>query len=357
MALKLSDIPLPTIGPNRFHYWANPAPNDIGDTCAQFLHLLPGPTYIYITGKDPQRARVVVTLSHGNEPSGLRAIFEMLKQNIEPAVDIHCFIPSVDAAKQSPGFIYRTLPHHRDFNRCFKPPFDIDEQGLLALELLQYLLNIKPECLLDVHNTSGSSPPFGVTTFMDEHHNALVSLFTHRMIITDLQLGSLMEISEELTPAVTIECGGALDSESTNVAFEGLKRFFTFEDVLTDGHSDLMLEFFHNPLRLELKEGSDIAYGDHCLFEDGVTLLPDIENHNFGTVDASCLLGYVSGDLADVLSAKDSEGNERVNDFFELRDGQLFPARVLKLFMVTSNPEIARKDCLLYLVEAELPST
>ena len=355
MAINPTHIPLPTSGVNRFHYWANPTPDEIGATSAEFLHLLPGPTHIYISGKNPLRARVVVTLSHGNEPSGLQAIFEVLKQHIEPAVDIHCFIPSVDAAKQAPGFIYRTLPHHRDFNRCFKPPFDSDEQGLLALELLQSVQAIAPECLIDIHNTSGSSPPFGVTSFMDDRHNALVTLFTHRTIVTDLQLGSLMEISESFLPTVTIECGGASDAESANVAFEGLQRYIGFDDVLTDGHNDLLLEFFHNPIRMELQEGSDIAYGDHCLFEGGVTLLPDVENHNFGTVDAACHLGFVSGELAEVLSAKDAEGNERINDYFQLRDGELFPACALKLFMVTSNPEIARKDCLFYFVADDLP--
>ena len=183
----------------------------------------------------------------------------------------------------------------------------------------------------------------------------MVTLFTHRTIVTDLQLGSLMEISESFLPTVTIECGGASDAESANVAFEGLQRYIGFDDVLTDGHSDLLLEFFHNPIRMELQEGSDIAYGDHCLFEGGVTLLPDIENHNFGTVDAACHLGFVSGELAAVLSAKDAEGNERINDYFQLRDGELFPACPLKLFMVTSNPEIARKDCLFYFVADDLP--
>lgn len=350
MAMNPTSTPVMTSATNRLFYWANPSPQDIGADCAEFLHLLPGPTHIYIAGKNSQRARAIVTLSHGNEPSGLQAIFELLKQQIKPVVDIHCFIPSVDAAKQAPGFIYRTLPHHRDFNRCFTPPFDIDEQGLLAQELLRKLQAIRPECLIDVHNTSGTSPAFGVSSFMDDRHNALVSLFTHRIIVTDLQLGSLMEVSAALMPVVTIECGGAQDTESPQVAFTGLHRYITCEDILSGRHKDLSLDFFHNPIRMELKEGSDIAYGDHCLFEGGVTLLPDIENHNFHSVDPTCHLGFVSGELSTVLSAIDSDGIERVSDFLELRGTALFPARKLKLFMVTNNPEIARKDCLFYLV-------
>lgn len=350
MALEPADIPPRTSATRLFHYWKDPTPAQLHATCTEFLKHLPGPVHIHVSGQDSSRCRVVTTLLHGNEPSGLQAIFLTLQQAIQPAVDMHYFIPSVDAARQAPGFIYRMLPHHKDLNRCFRPPFTEDAQEQLALELLQTLQKLHPECLIDIHNTSGSSPSFGVTTHMDAHHNALVSLFTHRMIVTDLKLGSLMEISEAIVPAVTIECGGALDNESTKLATEGLIRYLTFDDVLTTEHGELTLEYFHNPVRLELCEGSDIAYGDHCLFTDGVTLLPDVEKYNFGFVDGTCRLGFVSGELGANLTAKDHRGRERVQEFFELRDGELYPAQVLKLFMVTTNPEIARKDCLLYLV-------
>lgn len=335
---------------SEFHYWKDPDPEVAGESIVDFLHSLHGPTHIHLTGEDSSRCRAAVTLLHGNEPSGLYAVYQTLKQEIEPAVDIHLFIASVDAALQAPGFIYRMLPHHKDLNRCFKAPYGDTEQDLLAQCLIEKLEQLNPECVIDIHNTSGSSPSFGVTTFMDSRHDALVSLFTHRMIITDLSLGSLMEISETMMPTVTIECGGAQDNESHLMATEGLFKYISYEDVLSIGHTDMSLEFFHNPLRLELVEGSDIAFGDHCLMHDGVTLLPDLENHNFGLVDSKVKLGFVSGELADNLTAKDNSEQERLFDYFELRNGELYPSQTLKLFMVTSNPEIARKDCLFYFV-------
>lgn len=335
---------------NGFHYWKNPEPEEIGESIVEFLHRLHGPTHIHITGADSSRCRAAVTLLHGNEPSGLYAVYQTLRQEIQPAIDIHVFIASVDAALQAPGFIYRMLPNHKDLNRCFKPPYGNTEQDLLAQSLIAKLQQLNPECVIDIHNTSGSSPPFGVTTFMDSRHDALVSLFAHRMIITDLSLGSLMEISETMMPTVTIECGGAQDNESHLMATEGLFKYVSYEDVLTVGHTDMALEFFHNPLRLELVEGSDIAYGDHSLMNDGVTLLPELENFNFGLVDSQVKLGFVPGELANNLTAKDTENQERLSDYFELRDGELYPSQTLKLFMVTSNPEIARKDCLFYFV-------
>jgi len=188
---------------------------------------------------------------------------------------------------------------------------------------------------------------------MDERHDALVSLFTHRMIVTDLQLGSLMEISETMMPTVTIESGGAQDLESNAMATEGLIRYLTLDDVLSKQHGDMTLEFFHNPMRLELLEGKDIAYGDHCLIEQGVTLLPSVEHYNFGYVDSATHLGFVAGKLQEILSVRDNAEKERVTEYFEVIDGELYPRKKIKLFMVTSNPEIARKDCLFYLVEPD----
>lgn len=333
--------------------WTDPGPDDIGNSAIEFLNALSGPTHIHLRGEDSARSRAAVTLLHGNEPSGLFAIFELLKRRLKPAIDIHFFILNVDAAKQAPGFIYRMLPQHKDMNRCFKEPFGDSEPEQIAKNLLNLIERLQPECVIDIHNTSGSSPSFGVTTFMDERHDALVSLFTHRMIVTDLKLGALMELSETLMPTVTIECGGAMDLESNLMATEGLSRYCALDDVLSKQHGDMSLEFFHNPMRLELCEGKDIAYGDHCLIAEGVTLLPSVEHFNFGYIDPSNRLGFISGELTANLSIKDNKGSERITDYFEVRGGELYSRVKLKLFMVTSNPEIARKDCLFYLTEPE----
>jgi succinylglutamate desuccinylase len=157
--------------------WVDPQAADIGNSVMEFLNTLPGPTHIQLTGSDSSRCRAAVTLLHGNEPSGLFAIFDILRRGLKPAVDMHFFILNVDAARQSPGFIYRMLPQHKDMNRCFREPFGDSESELVAKNLLHRLQTLQPECLIDIHNTSGSSPSFGVATFMDDRHDALVTLF------------------------------------------------------------------------------------------------------------------------------------------------------------------------------------
>jgi hypothetical protein len=339
----------------QLYRWQNPRPSEIGANAYEFLQRLPGPTHIELSGKTRSRARIVVTLMHGNEPSGLHAVYAALRDQIKPVVDTHIFIPSVDAAKQAPGFIYRALPHHRDLNRCFSRPGD-SEQHQLAQEILTAIQALPVEAVIDIHNTSGSGPSFAVATHRDDRLNCLASLFTHRMIISDIRLGSLMENSTARLPIVTIECGGAMDLESNALAAEGLRCYLQTSDLFSPVHPVVSLEFFHHPVRLELTEGSEIVFGDHQLLNKGLTLLPDLEQHNFGFVDRDTLLGFVAGDMQQLLQAQNAEGTNVLGDNFRCEGGKLYPARQLKLFMITTNPEIARKDCLFYFT-ASSPET
>src|SRR5688572_2241480 len=51
---------------------------DLPASAEAWLGELQGPTAVRVPGRDGARLRVVSGLLHGNEPSGLRAIFELL---------------------------------------------------------------------------------------------------------------------------------------------------------------------------------------------------------------------------------------------------------------------------------------
>ena len=72
------------------------------------------------------------------------------------------------------------------------------------MALLDYF---RPASLIDIHNTSGKGPAFAVSISGDHIHIGLAALFTHQMIITDIRLGAIMELSSARMPIVTIECG------------------------------------------------------------------------------------------------------------------------------------------------------
>lgn len=340
----------------RFRFLKDPPAELAAADAESFLRALGGPAAVLFSGKNTQRTRALVTLLHGNEPSGVIALRRCIQQQFTPAVNLLCIVASVHAALAPPTFSHRMLPRARDLNRCFRPPFD-DEQGRLAEEILEILQLHRPEAIIDMHNTSGSGPAFGVCAHLDRQHDALASLFSHRLLVSQLRLGALMEISDAQVPTVTIEVGGRLDDAAHELAYEGLLRYAKADRVLANAQeTDWGLEILVNPQRLELADGVTLAYGEAPVPGYDVTLRADIEHYNFGTVEASTPLGWVHAEPRRLFRAVDAEGRCAVSALVRCEGGQLYPAGALKLFMITTNAAIAQSDCLFYAV-ADAPGS
>lgn len=325
----------------------------IGHNINQFLGVLGEPTRILIRGRDGSRCRMLVTLLHGNEPSGTKALQQLLLEGFEPAVNVYCYLIALEAASLVPALSHRQVPGKRDYNRCFRPPFDLDDQGRVCQQLLDEIRALSPECVVDMHNTSGAGPSFGVTTRYDARHDEIVSLFTDRLVVTDLRLGALMEAGNDRIPVVTIECGGAFEPVADRMALEGLRRYFTAETLLRAEKRDYGLELYFNPMRIEMHQASSLNYGESHVTGSDITLLKDIEHHNFGLVTPQTPLGWIAPGVMDRLGAFDTRRQNHFKELYRAEGGRLYPRRNQKLFMITSSPEIARSDCLWYTALAE----
>ncbi|MDP5070611.1 MAG: succinylglutamate desuccinylase, partial [Congregibacter sp.] len=187
--------------------------------------------------------------------------------------------------------------------------------------------------------------------------DALASLFTRRLVVSGLNLGALMDISDGTCPTVTIEVGGRLDEEAHVLAYEGLQRYAMSERVLAGPHTDCAMEILRDPIRLELREGVTLAYSQTPRPGLDITLRADIEHHNFGVVSADTPLGWIRDDPRALFRATDASGRCAVDALVRREGDSLLPSRDLKLFMITTNAVIAQSDCLFYAVNyaAERP--
>jgi hypothetical protein len=326
----------------------NPAPSDIARTPEAFLRQLNGPTLIIVEGRDPSRCRALSTLLHGNEPSGLKAVHGWLRNGEQPSITLLCFVLSVAAALQAPLFSCRQLPGERDLNRCFSPPFVDDSPGRIAEQTMALLDHYRPECLIDIHNTSGMNPAFGVVTHEDPAHEALVALFTRRLIVTGIRLGALMEISRGDFPVATIECGGNKDPAADRLAVEGLWRFLQQDSVLELPAGGLHMDLYHHPVRLELAPDTKLTFADEPDPAADITVPRHLERYNFGVVDSGTFLFWLGPRARSLMQLRDAAGEDVLPQFFDCQGQGLYAAQALKLFMVTDNPLIACSDCLLY---------
>jgi Succinylglutamate desuccinylase / Aspartoacylase family len=327
--------------------WESPARGDVGDTVEDFLHLLGGPACIHLTGRDRTRTRAMTTLLHGNEPSGVRALHRFLKEGRQPTTDVVALVASVSAALEPPGFAHRMLPGRRDLNRCFAGP-GADFEGRLAREIVQRLKDARPEAFIDLHNTSGSGPAYGVGTRVDPARLAMTSLFASHYVLTDIRLGSLMEATEDDFPTVTLECGGARNSMADRVAFEGLDRFLCTESLLEAAAARGDVTVLEHPVRVRLAAGAHVAYSNAPVASRALTLRNDIDQFNSVVLPSSEPIGWIN--KLEVLTAPDGSGVECLRTLFEIRDGRLHARGPLRLFMATTNERIAEEDCLFYAI-------
>ncbi len=335
----------------RFTFLRNPSPEELGESPEAFLQQHGGPVCLFVSGADSSRCRALVTLLHGNEPSGAKAVWRWARSGERPHTDIVCIIASVQAALIPPLFSHRQLPGQRDLNRCFQPPYD-DRMGVLAEEVLELLQMHRPEAVVDMHNTSGKGPAFGVVSFEDRLHNALVSLFADQLIVTHLRLGALMETSDLQRPTVTVEVGGRNDLAADQIAFAGLRRYVNAENLFSMEPAPKTLEVFHNPVRLELQDDLSFCFADLPTACE-LTLRTDIEQYNHGITPAGSHLGWVDNPERAMFRALDMDGQCAAHKLVRLSGQDLITAQALRLFMATNNENIAKSDCLFYAVAAD----
>lgn len=324
----------------------------LGGSVLEFLRALDGPTAFVQRGRHRSPRRALATLIHGDEPSGIRALWSWLRSDAIPYADTLFIVGNVDAALAPPGFAWRYLDGERDLNRCFVPPFS-GRQGALCRAMLDEIADFDPVCLIDVHNTSGVGAAFGVAPEHSAAHEALMTGFSEKLIVSGIRLGSLVEAANEICPSITVECGGAIDTYADRVAEQGLEVFLSVEDPRRAERRDLPMELLHHPVRVELKPSCTIGYGDEPDGAD-VVLMHDVERFNFGVVSPDDQLGWLGADGLHALTAMTVGGRDVITDVLRCDDsGALRPARELKLFMVTTKERAAREDCLFYAIRAD----
>jgi hypothetical protein len=328
------------------NYYDDNFRSQIKPTALGFLRQLKGLSIFDLKGKDPSRTRVVTTLIHGNEPSGFIASHLWLRSESIPATNIRIILCNPEAARNKPIFTHRYLGRCEDLNRFFSAPDDDQSEVVLrARQIKQAVREVNPEAVIDLHNTSGASPAFGVAVCEDAPVLDLVSLFSKRLILTGLSVGAIMEQSFN-APIATIECGGSNEIFSHQIATDGLHEYFT-RDNLFKPHSN-NVEVHRHPLRVELVGDASVGFSHTRLPTTDITLRADVEQLNQQYTPAGEFLGWYDPEQPLPIKAMDEQGVDQIYRILEQKNGCLFASQKLQLFMVTTTTEIATNDCLFY---------
>ena len=323
----------------------------IKPTALDFLKQLKGLSIFDIKGLDQTRTRVITTLIHGNEPSGFIACHLWLRSSDVPATNLRIIFCNPEAARTRPIFSNRYLAHSEDLNRYFSvPESDQSEVAIRARKIQQAIKEVNPEAIIDLHNTSGASPAFSVAITEDDRTLDLVCLFTRNHILTGLTVGALMEQSFD-APLATIECGGANEIYSHQVAADGIQAYISRENLFDRSfynHMAHRVEVHRDPIRVELVGEASVGFSHNRLPTTDITLNSDIEQLNRQKTSAGEFLGWCGENRTLPLQAIDEQGINQIENLIEQKNGCLFAKQSMQLFMVTTILEIATNDCLFY---------
>jgi hypothetical protein len=295
-------------------------PEQVPADLFEFLEMLGAPALIWVGGHDTTRTRVVSTLLHGNEPSGLHAVHHWLREGKVPAANVFFFIAAVRTALEPPA-----------------------------------LRKAKPESLIDIHNNTGHSPAYGVGPATGPAELELAALFSDRFVRNDLNLGTLVEATRYEFPSISIECGRAGDDIADENARIGLERYLMLDRFEESPVAKRPMTVYADPIRVQVREGVALAFGESRVMDADFTVATDIDRHNFELLTAGTSIGWLSPGVERPLVALGHRREDISDEFFEARDGVLETRRPLIPIMMTTNRRNALDDCLFYAVRREEP--
>lgn len=108
------------------------------------------------------------------------------------------------------------------------------------------------------------------------------------------------------------------------------------------------VDILRKPIRIELSDDASVGFSNHRLATTDITLRSDIESLNQDLTPQDEFIGWCAPNQALLFEAIDIDGSNKIDELFENRNGCLFTRKQMQLFMVTTVPEIATRDCLFY---------
>jgi len=299
------------------------------------------------TGEAPPRA--VVTLQHGDEPTGLQALLRVLRRRHRFPFDLHVVIGNVEAALEPPGFAHRFLDHQRDMNRLWTLGHADDRQSAAVLALRDHLTGLAPSSIVDLHNTSGSNPFHSLVTRTDVASLDLATRFTTTVVHWDQRVGALMEAFDGVLPTAAIECGLAGRPGSLSFALDGVRRWLGGPDPSPE--AALLDHDLLAPMRRVLVDPAvRLRFGGRPDDEVDVTVPVDADHRNGTPTPAGWTLATVGPGTPMPFRVLEPDGRDVTDAVLALRGDEVVVIVDTTPLMMTRTVDAARKDCLTYLL-------
>ena len=330
-------------------------PDGLLECDAGELHLhLQGPSLIHLKGRR-QAPLFVSVLLHGNEPVGWQAVQLLLRryQNEEMPRCLSLFIGNISAAKDG----LRRLDGQPDYNRIWCPP-EQDEKTAehrMAEQVVSTMRGLKPFASIDIHNNTGINPHYGCVNRVDNQFFWLATYFSRTVVYFIRPKGVQSAAFSEFCPAVTVECGQPGQRYGVEHAAEFLEALINLAELPDKPVPEHDIDVFHTVAIVKVPETVSFGFssvGSAAESDCEIQFTHNLDHMNFRELSPGTILADIKDDRDVVrLEAIDDDGRDRWDDFFEIRDTQLYTRQPVMPSMLTLDERVIRQDCLCYLME------
>lgn len=312
----------------------------------ELYRILPRPTLLHLAG-EREAPLFISVLLHGNEPTGLLAVQQLLEKyqshTLPRAVSI--FFGNVQAARYG----RRQLDSQPDFNRIWPGTElpDCAETGMTRC-VLQEMLKRQPFASIDIHNNTGLNPHYACVNVLDHRFLHLANFFSRLVVYFIRPRGVLSAAFAPHCPAVTLECGKPGQVHGVQHALDYLDTCLHLPGLSTEPVSGSHVDLFHTVAQVCVEEQIRFSFSsenaDLCLNDD-------IDHMNFTEVSAGTVIGRVKSGERMPLQARSEHGEIITDEYFSIEAGDLLLKKPVMPSMFTLDENIIRQDCLCYIME------
>ncbi|HEY9377656.1 MAG TPA: hypothetical protein VIQ02_11245 [Jiangellaceae bacterium] len=297
------------------------------------------------------RARLIACLMHGNEPSGYRAVLEVLRRGERFPFDLWILIGNVRAATQDGWYAHRFLDGQEDFNRVWEIGPTTTRMRRCAAAILDELGSAGLEAAVDLHNNSGQNPYYAIVPKPSPRAVKLAALCADTLLHWRLRAYTLMEALADTCATVAVECGLPHLSEGTAFASGVIHRFLAADSFTVSGGEPPLRpsRIVETLQRVTVRPEVTFTFGGVVDEETDLVIVPGLDGYNFEVLPAGHTIGHIDIGAAVPLLATDMDGADVTDRFFRTTpDGRVITAEDITPVMMTTTVVQARRDCLFY---------
>ena len=310
----------------------------------EITKLIDCPTLIHLRGEKDQPLFVSILL-HGNEFSGLIIVQKVLtkyRHRVLPR-SLIIFIANPKACEQG----LRQLKGQPDFNRIWKGGSSYEES--LTKPVLKYIEDQEIQAAVDIHNNTGKNPIYSCINKKKKEFVKLAQAFSEKIVYFTKPDTVLSLAGSHLYPSMVMECGLSVYAPGIASGTRCIESLLDREEQWKRNEVK-NIPIYHTYATMYISSDTAVCFHPQPFVKDGhLCFVSHLDEFNFKPME----LGTVLGKISDPKQIKliDKNGLNVFDQFFSIVENDLTVKSSFIPCMLTKNAQIAKSDCLGYIME------